>query len=153
MREKFALDLYTLMAFDKRITLITADLGFGIFNKMRDNLPDQFYNVMAAEQVMMGVAIGMALSGKIPVTYTITPFLFRAFESIRNYVDHEQIPVIMVGSGRAKDYDREGFSHDATDHGIIFKSFKNIVFLTPNDNYNLREIIYSGKPTYLNLKR
>ena len=151
MRRKFAADLYSLMKEDENIILITADLGFGMLDRIRDDIPDQFYNVGAAEQVMMNIAVGLALSGKIPVCYTITPFYFRCFETIRLYVNHEKIPVIFVGSGRGNDYNA-GFSHDASDHEIL-KQFKNIDFLVPEESYNLHDIIYSGRPTYLNLKR
>ena len=152
MRRQFASDLYKLMKEDKNIILITADLGYGMLDKIRDDIPGQFYNVGAAEQAMVGIATGMALSGKIAVCYTITPFYFRAFEMIRNYVDHENIPVKLVASGRDKDYSHDGFSHDASDHNI-YKVFKNIDFIVPENSFNLAEIIYSGKPTYLNLKR
>ncbi len=153
MRRKFASDLYKLMEKDKNIILITADMGYGMLDKIRDDFPDQFYNVGAAEMVMMGMAAGLALEGKIPVTYTITPFLlFRPFEVIRNYIDHESIPVIMVGSGRGDNYKDGGFSHYAGDHGVL-KNFKNIVSLEPEDDFDLNKILYSGKPTYLNLKR
>lgn len=150
MRRKFAADLYELMNKDSNIILITADMGYGMWDKVRDDLPDQFYNVGAAEMVMMGMAVGMALEGKIPVTYSITPFLlFRPFEVIRNYINHENIPVIMAGSGRGDDYKDGGFSHYAGDDDIL-KSMENIVFLY---DFDLKEVIYSKKPTYLNLKR
>ncbi len=153
MRRKFALDLYELMKNDENIILITADMGFGMLDKIRDELPDQFYNTGAAEQTAVTIAVGMALSGKIPVVYTITPFLiFRPIEAIRLYLDHESIPVILAGAGRGQDYAHEGFSHDASDHEIL-KQFKNINFLVPEEDFDLKEIIYSGKPTYLNLKR
>jgi len=131
---------------------LTGDLGYFFADKLRDKFTDNFYNVGAAEQAMMSVAVGMALSGKIPVVYSITPFLlFRPMEVIRNYINHENIPVIMVGSGRDSDYKDAGFSHYAGDHDII-KQFKNIVFLD-GDDFDLEKIIYSNKPTYLNLKR
>jgi transketolase len=153
MRTKFASDLYELMKLDKNIILITADIGYGVLDKIKKDFPEQFYNVGAAEQVMMDMAVGFSLAGKIPVVYTITPFLiFRTFETIRNYIDHEKIPVVMVGSGRGKDYVHEGFSHDASDHDIL-KQFKEIIFLVPEEDFNLKDIIYSGKPIYLNLKR
>ena len=153
MRRQFAKDLYELMKKDKNIILITADMGYGMLDKIRDELPEQFYNVGAAEQAAVTIAVGLALSGKIPVVYSITPFLiFRPFEAIRLYLDHESIPVILVGGGRGKDYLHLGFSHYATDHEIL-KQFKNIEFIVPEGSFDLREIIYSGKPTYLNLKR
>ena len=152
MRKLFFDTLFELMQKDKNIIFITADLGYFFADKIKTELPEQFLNVNAAEQSMMGVAVGLSLSGKIPVTYTITPFYFRCFETIRTYVNHESISVIMAGSGRNQDYEHDGFSHDATDHDIL-KQFKNIVFLEPENDFDLKEIIYSGKPTYLNLKR
>jgi transketolase len=153
MRKKFATDLYELMKVDENIILITADLGYGMFDKIRTDMSNQFYNVGAAEQVMMDIAVGLAVCKRIPVVYSITPFLiFRAMESIRNYIDREKIPVVMVGSGRGKDYETEGFSHDATDD-VILKLFKNIVFLSPENDFDLKKIVYMYKPVYLNLKR
>ena len=153
MRKKFAYDLYNLMKDDEDIVLITADMGYGMLDRIKNDFPDRFYNVGVAEMAMMGIAVGMALEGKIPVTYSITPFLlFRPFEVIRNYINHESIPVVMVGSGRGSDYKDGGFSHYAGDHDIM-KQFKNISFLTPEEDFNLREIIYTRKPTYLNLRR
>jgi len=151
-RKLFFDALYELMKKDNNIVFITSDLGYFFADRIKNELPDQFYNVGAAEQVMLGVAIGMSLSGKIPICYTITPFYFRCFESIRLYVDHECIPVILAGSGRGQDYAHEGFSHDASDHEIL-KQFKNIEFIVPEGDFDLKDIIYSGKPTYLNLKR
>ncbi len=152
MRRKFATDLYELMKEDENLVLITADMGFGMLDKIKQDFPNHFYNVGAAEQVMIDMAIGMIYGGKKVVVYSITPFLlFRAFESIRNYIDHEQVPVVLVGSGRDDDYKTEGFSHDASDD-VILKFFKNILFIK-EDDFNLREILNSGKPTYLNLKR
>ena len=153
MRRKFASDLYQLMKKDSNIILITGDMGYGMFDKIRDKLPEQFINTGAAEMTMMGVAIGLALEGKIPVVYSITPFLlYRPFEAIRNYINHESIPVIMVGSGRGKDYDTEGFSHDASDHEIL-RQFKNILFIVYNKLFDLKKIVYANRPVYLNLKR
>jgi transketolase len=152
MRRKFAAELYNLMFADSNIFLIVGDMGFGLLDRIKKEFPMRFINVGAAEQTMIDVAVGLTLEHKIAVVYTITPFLlFRPFEQIRNYVDHESIPVVLVGSGRDKDYSDAGFSHDASDHDII-KAFRNIKFIEDED-FNLSEIIYSRVPTYLNLKR
>ena len=152
MRREFAKQLFELMEKDEDIVLITPDLGYGMLDKIRDAFPDRFYNVGAAEMVAMGMAVGMALKNKIPIVYSITPFLlYRPFEVIRNYINYENIPVIMVGAGRNNDY-KAGISHDATDHEIL-KQFKNINFIVPEKDFNLAKIIYLKQPTYLNLKR
>lgn len=152
MRKQFAIQLEMLMQDDANVILITGDLGYGLFDIIRAKHPAQFINVGAAEQTMMGVAVGMALSGKTVFVYSITPFLlFRPFETIRNYISHESIPVIMVGSGRDGDYSHDGFSHYAGDDEII-KQLPNIEFIK-RDDFSLASIVKSGKPTYLNLKR
>lgn len=152
MRKDFFTQLYVEMQRNQDIFFITGDLGYGLADHIKSDFKDRFINTGAAEQTMMGIAVGLALNGKIPVVYSITPFLlFRPFETIRNYISHESIPVIMVGSGRDKDYSHDGFSHDGSDD-IILKQLPNINFIK-EDSFNLSEIIASGKPTYLNLKR
>jgi transketolase len=151
-RGYFAGSLYNEMIINQNIILITADLGYGIFDKIKRDTPSQFYNTGAAEMAAMGIAVGLALSNKIPIVYSITPFLiFRPMEAIRLYINHEKIPVKLVASGRGNDYNA-GFSHDASDHDIL-RQFKNIEFIVPEGDFDLKEIIYSGKPTYLNLRR
>jgi len=152
MRKDFFTQLYVLMQMNPDIFFITGDLGYGLADHIKKDFPARFINTGAAEQTMMGVAVGLALSGRVAVVYSITPFLlFRPFETIRNYISHESIPVIMVGSGRDKDYLHDGFSHDGSDDHIL-KTLPNIVFVK-DDHFDLKDIIDSGKPTYINLKR
>jgi transketolase len=157
MRRKFALELHKHMLTNPKIVVIVADLGYGMFDKIKEDFPDRFYNVGAAEQAAMGICVGLALEGKIPILYTITPFLlYRAFETIRNYINHENIPVKLVGSGRDKDYENDGFSHWATEDEDIMRIFKNIstIYATSNDIEMVTELILTkNKPFYLNLRR
>jgi transketolase len=157
MRRKFALELHKHMLTNPKIVVIVADLGYGMFDKIKEDFPDRFYNVGAAEQAAMGICVGLALEGKIPILYTITPFLlYRAFETIRNYINHENIPVKLVGSGRDKDYENDGFSHWATEDEDIMRIFKNIstIYATSNDIEMVTELMLTkNKPFYLNLRR
>jgi transketolase len=100
---------------DESIVVVTADLGFGMFDKIRDTYPDRFHNVGAAEQLMLGIGVGLALEGKTPVLYSISPFLLlRPAEWIRNYLGEysgEDIKCILIGSGLDDDYAHDGLSH------------------------------------------
>src|SRR5690242_17443014 len=112
MRRELFVYLYELMKQNPKIWAITGDLGYIGFDKIRDEFPDRFINTGAAEVAMMDIAIGLALGGVVPVVYSITPFLlYRPFESLRTYINHEKIPVVMIGSGRDSDYEHDGFSH------------------------------------------
>lgn len=146
------------MTRNDKINLITADLGFGLLDNIKDKFPNRYFNVGAAEQLMIGVGIGMAEEGMIPVCYSMSSFLlYRPFEFLRNYVSAENIPVKLIGSGRDKDYSHDGLSHWAHDDEIVLKALPNIVMYKPKDIFELEDIwpnfIESKKPSYLNLTR
>lgn len=159
MRKRFAEEIYRHMQTNKDIWVIVGDLGYGIWDKVRNEFPDRFINTGAAEQAMVGIACGLALEGKIPIVYSITPFLlYRPFETIRNYVDHEKIPVRLIGSGRGQDYHNEGFSHWATEDEVIMKKvFKNIQVGYPEYEDDIVPLVDTmlkyKKPYYINLRR
>lgn len=146
------------MVENDNIYLITADLGYGLWDKIRDNFPNRFYNVGSSEMTMMGIGIGLAMEGKVPFVYSITPFaLYRPFEMIRNYINHEKIKVNILGGGRDRDYTYLGFSHWAEEDKEVMSIFKNIKTYHPDTNLELQaalnNAIYSPDPTYINLKR
>lgn len=158
MRKTFFAELHKRMGKNRDIVALTGDLGYIGFDKIRNDFPDRFINCGASEQAMMGMAVGLALSGKIPVVYSITTFLlYRPFETIRNYINHEKIPVILIGSGRDKDYLHDGFSHWSEEDRRVMRIFKNIQSYWPQTKEEipqlLADILSSGKPFYINLKR
>ena len=158
MRKECAMLLLNSMVEDSSIRVITADLGFGILDQIRNAFPDRFYNVGAAEQLMIGVAIGMANEGLKPVCYSMSSFiLYRPFEFLRNYVNHEQIPVKLIGSGRDYDYSHDGISHWAHDDEQVLQALPNIGIYKPSSLIDLENIwhrfINSNSPEYLNLTR
>lgn len=158
MRKTFARLLENFMEKEERAYFLTGDLGYKLFDNVLNKYPDRAFNVGAAEQLMMGMSVGLALEKKIPICYSITPFLlYRPFEIIRNYVNEEFIPVKMIGSGRDKDYSHDGFSHWAEDDTRILSCFSNIVSFKPESNeqleQNFENYMYSKTPSYINLKR
>lgn len=158
MRGYFAYFIWQEMKKNKKIYILVNDLGFGMWDRVRKDYPDRFLNVGAAEQVQLGLAVGLALEGKIPVVYSITSFLlFRPFEIIRNYIDFEKIPVKMIGSGRDKEYLDDGFSHWAEEDKQILAIFKNIKAVWPKDKKEIsnlvKQMLKSNKPWYINLSR
>lgn len=158
MRKDIAKLILKEMHNNPDIYFITGDLGFGLWDEVRDTFPDRFYNVGSSEMVMMGIAIGLAMENKIPFVYSITPFaLYRPFEMIRNYLDHENIPVKILGGGRDQDYGYLGFSHWASDDMRIMNVFDNVQSYKPETVNELEDIFYkilnNNKPVYINLKK
>jgi transketolase len=158
MRKEYAQLLLEEMSINSRIRVVTADLGFGILDHVRNAYPDRFFNVGAAEQLMIGAGIGIAEEGLIPVCYSMSSFLlYRPFEFLRNYVSAENIPVKLVGSGRDKDYSHDGLSHWAHDDEQVLASLPNIKIYKPKSIEDLENVwpdfINSLEPSYLNLTR
>lgn len=158
MRGWFAYELYKQMAKDERVWTVVGDLGYKMFDYIRRDFPQRFVNTGASEQSMIGIACGLALEGKIPVVYSITTFLlYRPFETIRNYVNHEKIQVKLVGSGRNRDYAHDGISHWPEEDRDIMKIFKNIEPHWPEELEEIpalvSEMIKSPSPWYINLRR
>ena len=156
MRKKFSIMLHEAMATNHDIQLLTADLGYGLWDQIKIDYPDRFYDFGSSEQLMIGAAVGMSMEEKIPVCYSITPFLlYRPFEFIRNYINHEKMPVKLIGGGRNKDYGNLGFSHWAEDDLKILKNFKNIKTFKPDslDKKILNSFLSKFEPAYLNLSK
>ena len=157
VRKTFVRLLHQEMKINDKIVLVLGDLGYGHFDKIREEFPNRVFNPGAAEQLMLGMACGLAMEGLIPVCYSMTPFvLYRPFEVIRTYIDHEKIPVILAGAGRDKDYAAAGWSHWATDDKDHLSGFKNLLKIWPSEEeleIKFKDIVYTKLPYYVNLKR
>ena len=134
------------------------DLGWGVFDRHFRDFPKQTYNTGAAEQALLDIACGMAVSGKIPIVYSITSFLlFRPFECIRTYINYESLNVKLIGSGRDKDYLHDGISHYSMEDRQLMALFPNIHAVWPETKEEIPALvdtmIKDNNPWYINLRR
>ena len=145
------------METNKDIWCLLGGVGYHVMDDICKDFPDRVIDCEASEQAMVDIAIGLALSGKIPFVYAITPHLYRAFEGIRNYANHEKIAIKIIGVGRNKDYGTLGFSHWAEDDMEIFGFFCNFVSFWPGTKEEIPDIVQrmvnENAPFYLNLRR
>lgn len=154
----FGRALYFEMQRNPNLILITADLGFAMLDLHRRDFPDRFYNCGAAEQCMLGAAIGATLAGKTVVCYSITSFLlYRPLEWLRNYLNHEQIPVLLAGSGFKDDYAHDGITHQTYDARDVLDLFPNIKQYFPPNKEDvpdcLTDMIEAKEPAFICLRR
>ena len=146
------------MEVDDSLFILLGDLGYGLFDDLREKFPDRCINFGASEQLMIGAAAGMAMSGKIPICYSITPFLlYRPFEFIRNYLQEEGLAVKLVGSGRDKDYKDAGYTHHSVEAESILNQLPNIEKFFPQDELQLTQqmnsFVYSKNPAFMSLRK
>jgi transketolase len=158
IRGWFAYELFNQMTRNEKIWVLTGDLGYRMLDRIWGGFPNRFINCGAAEQAMMGMAVGLAQEGQIPFVYSITPFLlFRPFETIRNYIHNEKAAVRLVGSGTGHDYAHDGYSHwPEEEHGLM-KLLPNIESHWPQKKTDIpglvEQMVTVNKPWYLNLRR
>ncbi|AMN46437.1 transketolase [Steroidobacter denitrificans] len=158
MRNAFIQRLSELAVGDKRILLITGDLGFGVLDDFERRFPAQYLNAGVAEQNMTAVATGLALEGHVVFTYSIGNFpTLRCLEQIRNDVCYHDANVKIVSIGGGFSYGQLGMSHHATEDLSLLRALPGIVVCAPGSAFEAREsvdaMIAHAGPAYLRLER
>lgn len=156
MRTAF-IETFTKLAKDNpNLQLLTGDLGFGVFEDFKTQLPNQYKNMGVSEQNMIGVAAGMALSGRIVFVYSIVPFVtLRALEQIRNDVCMQGANVKIVGVGEGFSYGQLGPTHHSIEDITIMRALPNMTVVCPGDPWEVEEAVKAiakiKTPAYLRL--
>lgn len=135
---------------------LTADVGYGVLEPLKEKMGHRFINVGIAEQSMIGIASGLALSGKKVYTYTMCAFYLRALEQIKLDLCYQGANVTMIGVGTGYDYGHLGTTHFALEDAEIIGLLRNIAVATPKDKEQLIEILQANKfvrPTYIRISR
>jgi len=142
MRDALLARISKLAESDKDIVLLTADLGYGVFEEFESKFPGQFFNVGVAEQNMTGIAAGLALEGKKVITYSIGNFpTLRCLEQIRNDVCYHELNVTIIAAGGGFSYGQLGMSHHATEDISIMRSLPNTTVVVPSTPWEAAEAI------------
>jgi transketolase len=140
------------------VMLLTADLGYSVLEQFADTLPLQYANVGVCEQAMLGIAAGLALSGRRVVVYSIGNFpTLRSLEQMRNDVCYHNLPVTIVAVGGGLAYGAQGYTHHAVEDLGIMSMLPNMTVVCPADPYEatalLPQLLERRKPAYLRLGR
>ena len=142
MRDIFVKEIISLIKKNPKIILITGDLGFGSFDEISINFPDNFLNVGVAEQNMIGVASGMAIMGRIPFCYSIGNFAtLRCLEQIRNDAAYHSLPITIVANGAGFSYGGLGITHHATEDISIMNAIPELNIFSPSTNLEVLQLV------------
>lgn len=126
--------IYNLMKQNRNVYFLTGDLGFSVVEKIEKEFPKQFINVGVAEQNMMGIASGLAMSGKKVFVYSIIPFVtMRCFEQVRNDICYHNLDVTILGVGAGLSYGILSSTHFALEDIAIFRPLPNMSIFSPAD--------------------
>lgn len=158
IREAFGKTL-AAMADDPRIVVLDADLGkatkAAAFFKV---CPERYIDAGIAEQDMVGMAAGLAVSGMIPVATTFSVFITgRAFDQIRNTIAYAKLNVKLVGTHAGVTVGYDGGTHQAVEDIALMRSLPNMTVLVPADAKEAEEALKAAVrhtgPVYLRMSR
>ena len=158
IRDAFFDEFNRLASTNRDVLLLTDDQGAFALDWLRQNLPDQYFNVGIAEQNLISVAAGLALGGKIPFAYGIATFMtMRCYEQIRDDLCCMNLPVTIVASGAGFSYSGDGPTHHSVQDVAILRALPNMTILNPADAASTQEsarIAYSEPgPKYIRIER
>ena len=153
--EVFSETLLSLAIENRNVLAVTSDSrGSGKLMPFAANLPDRLIEVGIAEQNLVGVAAGLASTGKI--VYAVSPASFlsaRALEQIKNDVCYSDRPVKLIGISAGVSYGALGSTHHATHDLAALRAIQNISIVAPADNFETAEAIQAAaqmaSPVYI----
>ena len=156
MRNAFAQEITAIAEKNKKIVLLSGDIGNRLFDKFRNKFPKRFYNCGIAEASMTGISSGMAYLGLRPITYTIATFnTLRCLEQIKLDICYPDLPVIIVGTGAGLSYASLGSTHHSLEDIAFLRTIPNLNILCPSDPMEvkklLRDAIKMKCPVYLRI--
>ncbi len=127
----------------------------GMFKKA---FPDRFYNCGIAEQNMMGIAAGIAATGKRVVVSSFAMFAAgRAFEQIRNSIAYPNLKVIIGATHAGISVGEDGATHQCCEDIAIMRSIPNMTIINPADETEAMKAVYAAfecdGPVYMRFGR
>ncbi len=158
MRQEFLQALLGEARRDPRIFLVNPDTVGYYCDAYQRELPNQYLNAGIAEQNAVGVAAGMAVSGRRPFIFNILAFnSFRCYEQVRLDVCAMHLSVVLAGIGAGIEYGAFGPSHHAMEDLALMRALPGMTIWSPADAAVaaalVRHCIQAGGPAYLRLHR
>jgi transketolase len=134
-RDAFAAALEDIATHDTRICAVVNDsVGSSKIPNFGKRFPDRLINVGIAEQTMVGLAAGLANSGKIPFVCAAACFLTgRALEQIKADVAYSDANVKLVGMSPGMAYGELGPTHHSIEDLAWIRAIANMTVIVPAD--------------------
>lgn len=158
-RESYGNALKELGAENPNVIVLDADLAgatkTGVFKKA---FPDRFFDCGIAESNMMGIAAGIATTGKIPFCSTFAMFAAgRAYEQVRNAVGYPHLNVKIGATHAGISVGEDGATHQCNEDIALMRTIPGMVVINPADDVEARAAVkaaaeYVG-PVYLRFGR
>ena len=112
MRTRFVQATTALLDDDPRTALVLADISADRFASAAARHPDRVLNLGIREQLTIGVAGGLALTGLRPIAHSYATFAVdRRYEQLKLDLNHQDAGAVVVSVGASYDGSRYGYTH------------------------------------------
>ncbi|MFJ7276368.1 transketolase family protein [Kitasatospora sp. NPDC098663] len=112
MRDRFIDVTSRLLDEDPRLAVVLADISAAGFAPAQQRHPDRVVNVGIREQLLIGAAGGLALTGMRPIAHTFASFLVeRPFEQVKLDLVHQGVGAVLVSAAGSYDWPAGGRTH------------------------------------------
>lgn len=158
-RESYANALVELGTADERVVVLDADLaGATKTSVFRKAFPDRHINCGIAEANMMGVAAGLAATGKIPFVSTFAMFAAgRAFEQVRNSIGYPHLNVKIGATHAGISVGEDGATHQCNEDLALMRTIPGMIVLNPSDDVEAKAAVKAAfalqGPVYMRFGR
>ncbi len=158
-RESYGNALAELGAEFENLVVLDADLAAatktGVFKKA---YPERHIDCGIAECNMMGIAAGLAATGKIPFASSFAMFAAgRAFEQVRNSIAYPQLNVKIGATHAGISVGEDGATHQCNEDIALMRTIPGMVVMNPSDDVEakaaVRAAIEHQGPVYLRFGR
>ena len=127
----------------------------GLFKKA---FPDRFYDCGIAEQNMMGIAAGIAATGKKVIVSSFAMFAAgRAFEQVRNSIGYPHLNVIIGATHAGISVGEDGATHQCLEDIALMRTIPGMTIINPADEVEARKAVYAAMeldgPVYMRFGR
>ena len=119
---------------DERVVVLTGDLRDSTRTEdFAAKYPDRFIECGIAESNMLGIASGLAMSGKVPWACSFSCFVTGRFETIRLSVAYQETNVRIVGTHSGIGVGEDGYSQMSLEDVAMMRALPNVAVINPAD--------------------
>lgn len=141
VRDKFFNTIFEMIKSGEDIYVVSADLGAPSLDDLRRYFPDRFINVGIAEQSLISISAGLAVSGKKVVAYGLNPFpVTRAYDQVRCLMGELKIPLTLCALNAGVCSAEAGYTHMAVEVFNMMRCLPCVKTFNPSDE-TLSEIL------------
>ncbi len=156
MRETSLKMVHELAKRDPRVVFVGSDLGAGVLDAMRQEMPERFYMEGVSEAAIIGMAAGLAMDGYIPYVNTIATFITRrCYEQVAIDLCLHNLPVRLIANGGGMVYAPLGPTHMAIEDIAIMRALPNMSVVAVADAEEMKRFMAATldhpSPIYIRL--